>query len=379
MILYISAGTSYKIYDEMRQKCFIVEKSFQVQKFNNNVILGLSEFEKVVALSALPSQKNVDVPKRIEESSNTKFICVKNTRGKFRKINRIRDLIKQGKEIIKKERPKFIICDAITLVASYVTLKLGKKFKIPTVGIVTDVPEKYCHGKMGLFGKLDARLMKKYDKYVLLTEAMNEIVNPKNKPYVVMEGACGEVPELTKKDDNKKIILYSGSLWKEKLGLEYFTEGFIKANLKDVELHFYGIGEFETEIEKYSKIVPSIKYMGVVSNSEIIKKQAEATLLVNPRPSSEEYCKYSFPSKTFEYMASGTPVLMTKLPCLTNEYFEHLYFIEEETSDFVCKKLKEIFSISNDERNEFGKKAREFVAFNKNANVQAKKIINLGK
>lgn len=378
MILYISAGTSYAIYDDMLQKGYIAEMSFQVQKFNNNIISGLSKFEKVVALSPLPYKKDVDVPKRIEESSNTKFICIKNTRGKFRKINRIRDLIKQGKEIIKKERPKCIICDAITLVASYAAVKLGKKFKIPTIAIVTDVPEKYCSGKMGKYGKLDAKLMKKYDKYVLLTEQMNEIVNPKNKPYIVMEGSCGEVPNLEKKDD-KKIILYSGSLWKNNLGLEYFTEGFIKANLKDVELHFYGVGEFETEIEKYSKIAPSIKYMGVVSNSEIIKKQAEATLLVNPRPSTEEYCKYSFPSKTFEYMASGTPVLMTKLPCLTNEYFEHLYFIEEETSDFVCAKLKEIFSIDEEIRNDFGLRAREFVKQKKNNKIQAKKIINLGK
>ena len=54
--------------------------------------------------------------------------------------------------------------------------------------------------------------------------------------------------------------------------------------------------------------------MGCVTNDEIVRLQCEATLLVNPRPSDKEFCKYSFPSKTIEYMASGTPVLMTKLP-----------------------------------------------------------------
>ena len=373
MILYISAGTSNSIYDDAYHKKLIFDGTFQVQKFNNNVIMGLSEYEKIVALSILPYKK-INIPEIVYKTKNIEFICAKNTKGKLRKIYRVKELIKLGKKIIKQERPRCIICDSITLAASYAAIKLGKKYSIPTIAIVTDVPEKYCSGKIGFSGKLDAKLMKKYDKYILLTEQMNEIVNPKNRPSMVMEGACGEVPTLI--INKKRIILYTGSLWKNNLGLEYFTEGFIKAKLKDVELHFYGVGEFQKDIEEYSKQNESIKYMGTVSNSEIIKKQAESSLLINPRPSTEEYCKYSFPSKTFEYMSSGSPVLMTKLPGIPKEYFDYVFVIEREDSDYVAKKLNEIFSLDEETRNSFGIKAREFIEKNKNYKKQSKRIFD---
>lgn len=36
--------------------------------------------------------------------------------------------------------------------------------------------------------KLVNKLQQSYDLYVLFSKPMNNIVNPKNKPYVVMEG-----------------------------------------------------------------------------------------------------------------------------------------------------------------------------------------------
>lgn len=374
MILYCSTATSYIIYDRLFKDGFI-KTGYQSQKFNHNLMMGLAKEDKVISLSALP-YANVNHESIKETIEKIDFYCIKNKIGVFHKFYNIKGLYEAGKQIIKGQNSEYILCDAIASSPSYVALKLGKKFKIPVIAIVTDIPEVMCTGEMGIYGRINAKLMKRYDGYILLTEQMNEIVNIKNKPYMIMEGSCGQPPKINLKNKDKNIILYSGSLWKENAGLEYLTEGFIKANLPNAELHFYGTGEFKEDLKEIQKKNPSVKYMGCITNEEMVKKQLEATLLVNPRPSNQEFCKYSFPSKTFEYMVSGTPVLMTKLPGIGAEYFEHVYTIDEETSDGVCKILKEIFSKENQELQDKALEARKFILENKNYIMQAKRIID---
>ena len=103
----------------------------------------------------------------------------------------------------------------------------------------------------------------------------------------------------------------------------------------------------------------------------------EATLLVNPRPTDEEYVKYSFPSKTMEYMASGTPVLTTVLPGMPKEYHPYVYLLEDETAEGIAKKLKLVMAESDEVLFHKGQRAREFVLEQKNNVIQGKKILDM--
>ena len=98
-------------------------------------------------------------------------------------------------------------------------------------------------------------------------------------------------------------------------------------------------------------------------------------LLVNPRPTNEEYTKYSFPSKNMEYMASGTPVLTTHLPGMPKEYNEYVFLLDEETEAGVAYALDSIFSRSTEELHQKGLAAKEFVMKEKNNVVQASKVL----
>ena len=51
-------------------------------------------------------------------------------------------------------------------------------------------------------------------------------------------------------------------------------------------------------MKRIEKRHPNIKYKGVLPSDKIVEKQLETSFLVNPRPSGEEFCVYSFPSKT---------------------------------------------------------------------------------
>lgn len=118
-------------------------------------------------------------------------------------------------------------------------------------------------------------------------------------------------------------------------------------------------------------------YHGNVLNEEVVAAEMEASLLINPRPTTEEFTKYSFPSKNMEYMASGTPVLTTNLPGMPQEYQEYVYLFDDETVEGMARKIREVLSFSPESLRRKGLDAQRFVLENKNNVVQAKKILTM--
>ena len=118
-------------------------------------------------------------------------------------------------------------------------------------------------------------------------------------------------------------------------------------------------------------------YGVMLLSSAIVEKEMEATLLVNPRPTDAEFVKYSFPSKTMEYMASGTPVLTTDLPGMPREYLPYVNLIRKETPEGVADALREVLSRSDEELMQQGLQARRFVLETRNNVVQAEKILTM--
>lgn len=372
MILYISNATAYSIYDRLFHSGKI-KYGYQSQKFNSNIISGLGKQEAVVSLSCLPYEDDAPAERVDETIDGIRYVAVKNNIGRLHPVYNLLWLFSEGAKIIRSQKPKAILCDAFSTSPCLITQLLGKVFHIPTVGIITDLPGMMGENADAISG--DMRRMQNFDAFILLTEQMNPIVNPQGKPHIVMEGLCAQkLPEQQTKNA-KDIILYTGSLWKDLAGIEYLVEGFRQAAIPNTELHFYGTGELEPWLEEIHRQDPAVRYMGCVTNEEIVRIQCQAALLVNPRPSGNNFCKYSFPSKTIEYMASGTPVLLTKLPGIPKEYFGYTYTIDPETPEGVCKALTEIFQCSREQRNAFGTRARDFVATQKSCDAQCRRIL----
>lgn len=228
-----------------------------------------------------------------------------------------------------------------------------------------------------LYRKICNFFMCRYDSYIILTEQMNSIVNPNQKSYVVVEGMVDfNMETVTNTLDNKyseKIIIYAGALY-EKYGVKKLIEAFIKLRMDDARLWLFGSGEMEGEIRNYEKIDSRIRYFGVVPNEIVVREELKATLLVNPRPSDEEFTKYSFPSKNMEYMVSGTPILTTPLQGMPKEYYDFVYLFEDESEEGITKTLFYILSLSKTELHEKGRNAKEFVLKKKSNLVQANNI-----
>ncbi len=281
----------------------------------------------------------------------------------------------------KKRKETAVVCDALNIVATMGALAASAIRGYRTVGIVTDVPCHFSNMKNIPFSqKLNLHIMEKFRSYLLLTEQMNEIVNPKKRPFVVLEGhsdeSMAEKENLLKNKAEERICFYAGSLQRV-YGIKNLVDGFILANIPDSELHIYGDGDYAQELKTLSAKYENVKYFGIAPNSEIVRAELEATLLINPRPTHEEYTKYSFPSKNMEYMASGTPVLTTKLPGMPEDHLPHVFLIEDESPEGIKNALLGVFEHSDEELHNFGADAKRFVLEKKNNRVQAEKLLDL--
>ena len=122
---------------------------------------------------------------------------------------------------------------------------------------------------------------------------------------------------------------------------------------------------------------PNVVFHGTVSVDTVVKAELEAALLINPRPTQEEFTKYSFPSKNMEYMVSGTPVLTTNLAGMPEEYKQYVYLFAGETPEEMAQRFREVLSLPEEERNEKGAAAKAFVLTNKNNAAQTRKILTM--
>lgn len=216
------------------------------------------------------------------------------------------------------------------------------------------------------------------DGFIFLAEGMKDKMPVGNKPWLLMEGIYNNeiCHTITSKENNDiKTIMYTGNLG-ARYGIGILLQAFAKIKEDNYRLWIRGNGELENEIKTLAEKDKRIIYFERMSRKELTEKQRQATLLVNPVPPSKEFTSYFFPSKTLEYMASGTPTLMFKLPCIPTDYHEHLLFIEEENAEHLSNKMMEICSKPTSELNAFGVKASEFIYNNKTPKKQTEKIID---
>ena len=126
---------------------------------------------------------------------------------------------------------------------------------------------------------------------------------------------------------------------------------------------------------EYAKRDVRIKIMGSAPNAVVMKHQREAALLINPRK-NQEMAKYSFPSKTLEYMLSGTPMLGYKLAGIPEEYYDNMFVIQDSENGME-EALRKAMDLPETERIKMGEKAKHFVIKEKTPEKQCKKILEL--
>lgn len=283
------------------------------------------------------------------------------------------------KNVAKK---KIVVCSLMRIYQFLPVLWISSLFRCKTVTVVCDIPwmtinqvsEGHVTNKQKAIIKLGRKVSSKFDGYVFLTESMNGVINTNNKPYIVIEGFCDiemkNVSNSFSEKENKNVVIYAGGV-NRKYGIKNLIDAVV--GLDDVELWIYGVGDLSSELEKEHP--DNVVLKGPRSNSEVVLAETKAMMLVNPRPTDEEYTNYSFPSKTLEYMSSGTFTLSTRLGGIPEEYFNHLGIIEDYSSSGIRDTIITALAKGREELHKLGMKAKSFVLDNKNNVKQGEKII----
>lgn len=228
-------------------------------------------------------------------------------------------------------------------------------------------------------GGIQRRLFRHVDSYVLLSKYMTERLPIADKPWTVVEGIYNSVADdinVERRETREKWILYSGTLV-QRYGVLNLVNAFTQLNNSNYRLIICGAGGAQGEICDKAKVDPRIIYKGQLPREEVLKLQRMSNLLVNPRIPEGEFTKHSFPSKTMEYLASGVPTLLYKLPGIPEEYYNYCFTVDGLSVENLASKMDDILSMEKDTLTDFGMKAREFILTQKNPQKQCKKILDL--
>lgn len=393
-IIYVSSGCSEEKFEYLRTHG-ITRKLPQAQKYHQLMVEGLacSINGTVDVVSAIPTNrswsKKFFFRSEQESIENIAYYYIP-----FVNIPFLSQVTKHyaAKCVIKRicmsKKDVAIVCDVLNQSIADAARKVGEFYNIPVVGIVTDVPGhtsgarrksyNYIKRKIADFAEKSAkRKLVSYKSFLFLTEAMNEVANPNHCPYIVVEGQCDYKMSFPQEVEKSfpRVAMYAGGIHKE-FGIERMVNAFLAADCDGWELHIYGDGNFQSELLNIAKFNEKIKYFGVVGNNEVKEAQLRASLLLNPRLTDAEYVKYSFPSKTMECMASGTPLLTTKLPGMPKDYYPYVYFFDDESVEGMKNAFCKVLNLKNNELIQFGSSAKQFVIDNKNNKIQARKLID---
>ena len=379
-IVYAVTTCSDRVYRQLFSDVK-TKPAFQSQKYHRLLIEGLAAHTRVDVIANAPvNRSNLDkafvrLPEETEGGARYHYIpAIRNPIVKLLFVAAgtfFKTLLAAGKD-------SAVVVDCLNRTTAFFALLAAKLRGRRCVGIITDLPDMLGGGSFSR--KMANFVIRHCTDYVLLTEAMNEYIRNPGKPYVILEGHADismkeKLPSMDKKQP-VRTVFYAGGVSRQ-YGLADLTEGFLRADLPDTRLEIYGPGDYVKELQSIAEKDPRVFYGGMLLNTEIVAKEQEATLLVNPRPTHEEFVKYSFPSKTMEYMASGTPVLTTRLPGMPKEYYPYVYFIEEESAGGIAAALKAVLEHTDEELFRKGQEARDFVLNGRNNVVQAKKLLQM--
>jgi len=155
------------------------------------------------------------------------------------------------------------------------------------------------------------------------------------------------------------VVLYTGTKgpWG---GLDLLLAAWAKVRQPDAVLWVCGQG-VHAGLAAATAADPRIRDFGLVEESRLQQLVEQAAILVNPRPPSYQSNRLNFPSKIFEYLATGKPIVSTRTLSFGPGYDEVLMFAEE-SADALAAAIDHALSLSPADRLAHRERVARFAA-----------------
>ena len=360
-------------------------------KFQYNIVKYLARLENVhiyvlsvLPLASFPGDKRIMIRKtRRKLWDNVEYFEIPYINiPVIKQLTQIRGFISCTKAL-KKDKPILLTMNLFPY-NGCPFVRLQQRYGLKGAAILADLPVDENYSRKGLsrafrrlYNGITAGNIKKCHDFIVLNEKAIKEYATSDAHYIVMEGGIDpeEIRESGKKDENdhKKRIIYSGALT-DYSGVAELMEAMKYVSDESLVLEIYGSGKLAETVAQAAAENENIVFGGKVSNEDMLRIQSEAWLLVNPRPVEDPIARVTFPSKIFEYMVSGTPVLTTRLNGFTSEYYDKMFFTDSNVPSVLAEKISEISRLDRADLNKVAMAAREFVLKKKNWQCQTQKI-----
>jgi glycosyltransferase involved in cell wall biosynthesis len=223
--------------------------------------------------------------------------------------------------------------------------------------------------------------LKHVDKYVLISSHQADALGIIEEQFVVVEGMTDHEQGDEELDPSTSVargdmftIVYTGGI-DRRYGIVDLVDSLRYIQSGPVRLVLCGEGDAVGYIDSAARKEPRISYFGQVSREESLRWQRSADLLVNPRPGAADFTRYSFPSKTLEYLSAGKPVLTFHNDGTPPEYDAHLLYIPAPGPEGIAQAIEGVMAMSEDERRRIGQRAKEFVETEKSVDRQMGRVL----
>jgi glycosyltransferase involved in cell wall biosynthesis len=265
-------------------------------------------------------------------------------------LTRALSLILGGRSELRRQRPDHVLIHGVHLpflAAGALLAVRGRSARAAgrraprVLAVLTDPPGVDRPTDSRLVTRLrawDRRLVRavtdRLDGVVCLTDALGADLAP-SRPRLVMEGIVGaraaavSRPLPGGRSHGPFRVAYAGGLTRD-YGVDRLVTAVEELGSLDVRLDLYGAGELADWLRERAS--NRVVFHGQVAHADLVGRLIEADLLVNPRPVSAGFVRYSFPSKLLEYMALAVPVLTTPLPTLPDDYAGHLLVADGDSA-----------------------------------------------
>ena len=289
--------------------------------------------------------------------------------------------LRAGDRDAADSRPDAVLVHGVNSALLWSAIRIGGRFAAPVVVIITDPPvlRSSRDGRVAwqlkrMDGSLIRRALRRIDAAIVLTEQLATDF-ASDVPHLLMEGIVDVTwstqPRETRAAGTDPLVVYAGGVSAE-YGVLDLLEAIRLAGPK-WKLRIYGRGPAEALVRSAARESDQLEFFGVVGKEELSSAYASADVLVNPRPDHAAFTRYSFPSKILEYMASGTPVVSTKMLGMPADYEPYIIWSDsgpQGLADAIARSLL----LSPDESATFGSRAQAFAVQVKGPTAQGRRI-----
>lgn len=370
--LYIGGVTEYK------NTKFCTSYSLSADGLQSSILNGLEENNE--------SFYFINSPFKVIEYTTTN-IDIPNHHLIVTPKNKIISIVYKYVEIIrhiKKNRIEYnqVFVYSYNIAFVLVLRKIKRKYpNIVTSVYIPDLPEYMNLQKNKSFiyrflKKIEIKLLDKFskyiEKYILISEHMANKLKLNRKQYLVIEGMISARQLTDKISIDKRSITYAGTL-NYSYGIQFILD-LVKVSDSSITYNICGDGEAKNDIIEMQKKYKNLIYHGKLSKNEMTNILDRSTILINPRMQNNEYVKFSFPSKTLDYLQTNRPVLGFKLDGIPEQYDQFIrYFPTTDIMDcynFILDTFNDIIKYNFN-----AQLACKFIKDHKQPKDQVKKIL----